>query len=274
MQKGGTLIGGTLLVAGTSIGGGMLALPVLTALGGFFPAIVIYLLCWLFMASTGLLLMEACLWMGKESNIISIARYTLGNKGKAAAWILYLFLFYCLTIAYISGGGHLVADAITEVIAPLSSPLGSILFVLIFSPFVYFGARAVDRINFVLMFGLIASFILFLILGASFVNKDYLSHINWKWAVLATPVVFTSFGFQGIIPTLTHYMGQNPWRTRTVIWWGSSIPFITYIVWEWLILGIVPLEGGSGLIETIQKGETAVFPLREFTNHPWIYTIG
>ena len=39
------IVGGTLLVAGTSIGAGMLALPVVTALGGFFPAFFIYLLC-------------------------------------------------------------------------------------------------------------------------------------------------------------------------------------------------------------------------------------
>jgi tyrosine-specific transport protein len=48
----GHLVGGTLLVAGTSIGVGMLALPVATAAGGFLPSLMIYFLCWFFMLCT------------------------------------------------------------------------------------------------------------------------------------------------------------------------------------------------------------------------------
>ena len=33
------ILGGAFLVAGTSIGAGMLALPIVSAMGGFFPAI-------------------------------------------------------------------------------------------------------------------------------------------------------------------------------------------------------------------------------------------
>ena len=62
----GHLLGGTLLIAGTSIGVGMLALPVATASGGFIPSIVVYLICWLFMLSSGLLILEACIWMPKK----------------------------------------------------------------------------------------------------------------------------------------------------------------------------------------------------------------
>ncbi|HKZ00308.1 MAG TPA: aromatic amino acid transport family protein, partial [Rhabdochlamydiaceae bacterium] len=55
----GHLLGGILLVAGTSIGVGMLALPVATAAGGFVPSLLIYLICWIFMMCTGLLILEA-----------------------------------------------------------------------------------------------------------------------------------------------------------------------------------------------------------------------
>lgn len=271
--KAGTLFGGTLLVAGTSIGGGMLALPVLTSLGGFFPAVVIYFLCWLFMACTGLLLMEVYLWMEKDANIISMAKRTLGKTGKYLGWILYLFLFYSLTIAYVSGGGHLVADAI-NVLFPhmqLSGWLGAVVFVTFFAPFVFIGARAVDRINLLLMTGLVITFLAFVVLGFGFVDNRLLTTANIPLAILATPVVFTSFGFQGMIPTLTNYMQRDPWKTKLVIWWGSAIPLITYIVWEWLILGIVPLDT---LKETLQLGETAVFPLRTILNNTWVYSVG
>lgn len=274
IKKGGSVLGGTLIVAGTSIGGGMLALPVLTSLGGFLPAVIIYLLCWLFMACTGLLLMEVYLWLNKEANLVSMAKFTLGMPGKIAAWILYLFLFYCLTVAYISGGGHLIGDAMQEFPLKIPSWLGSLVFVCIFAPFVYIGAQAVDRINRVFMAGLILSFLLFVILDFRFVNTDFLKDRQWGFALLATPVVFTSFGFQGIVPTLTNYMQRDPWKIRKAIFFGSGIPFITYVLWEWLILGSVPVEGKYGLKEAIALGETAVYPLRYIVGNPWIYTIG
>src|SRR3989344_6702092 len=55
----GHVVGGTLLIAGTAVGVGMLALPVATGPGGFIPSITIYLICWAFMLCTGLLLVEA-----------------------------------------------------------------------------------------------------------------------------------------------------------------------------------------------------------------------
>ena len=87
-------IGGALLVAGTAIGAGMLALPVVPGMGGFRPATLIFLICWIFSACTGLLLLEICLWMPNDANIISMAHHLLGPIGKVAAWLLYIFLFY------------------------------------------------------------------------------------------------------------------------------------------------------------------------------------
>ena len=42
-------LGGILLVAGTTIGAGMLALPVSTAFMGFYPSLLIFAICWFFM---------------------------------------------------------------------------------------------------------------------------------------------------------------------------------------------------------------------------------
>lgn len=89
----GHLVGGTLLVTGTSIGVGMLALPVATAKGGFFPSLLIYLVCWVFMLCTGLLILEACIWMPKNANLITLSSRLLGKWGKFFCWVLYLFLF-------------------------------------------------------------------------------------------------------------------------------------------------------------------------------------
>lgn len=269
MNRSGSLIGGILLVAGTSIGGGILALPVLTSLGGFLPSLVIYLLCWAFMAGTGLLFLEVCHWMDGETNIVSMAEKTLGRFGKIFAWAIYLFLFYCLSLAYIVGCGNLVTQVL-----PVPDWAGSLLFVALFAPVVIAGARAVGRVNNVLMIGLGVSYLAFVILGYSFVNKDLLMQKNWPLSLMALPVAFTSFAFQGIIPTLSSYMHRNLVKTRLAILIGSFIPFIAYVIWEALILGIIPTEGPGGLIEALKSGENAVQPLKNFIHNPNVYFVG
>lgn len=272
LSKGGSVIGGCLILAGTAIGGGMLALPVLTAAGGFWPAVVIYILCWLFMTATGLLLMEVFLWSNEETNIISMAQMTLGMPGKVFAWILYLFFFYTLTVAYISGGGGLVKDAFEAFdIKELPGWLSPLLFVLIFAPFVAVGAKAVDSINRLLMAGLILSFLVFVVLGIKHIEINFLTHFSWPLAVIATPVVFTSFGFQGTVPSITNYLDRNPSKVKKAIFWGTFIPLITYILWEGLILGVVPKEQ---LLQAKLQQQSAVAPLKNILHFPWLFKVG
>ena len=272
LSHGGKIVGGALLVAGTAIGGGMLALPVLTAPGGFIPAVSIYFVCWLFMACTGLLLMEVVLWDEKEVNIVSMARKTLGVVGKVVAWCIYLFLFYSLTVAYVAGGGGLVEDAF-EAVGHTDYPswIGPLIFVIIFAPFVAFGAKAVDRINLILMGGLIISFLVLVFLGVSHIQLDLLTNINWPLALAATPVIFTSFGFQGLVPTLTHYLDRKPHTVKWAIIIGSALPLVAYIIWEGLILGVIPLDK---LEEARLLGQSAVAPLKNVLHLPWLYRIG
>ncbi len=264
-------VGGALLVGGTAIGAGMLALPVVTGMGGFLPAIVIFLICWLFSVCTGLLLLEVCLWMPNEANIISMAHHLLGPIGKISAWILYLFLFYCLTIAYVAEGGGFVVALFGEKIPHV---VGVILFTVAFGTFVYLGTKAVDRINFLLMIGLGVSYLVFVVLGVGEVKIELLKRMRWFPAVMALPVMFTSFSYQGIIPSLTTYLERHPKTIRFAILVGTSLPFIAYILWEYLILGIVPTEGPHGLLEAEAMGSTAVEPLKYvFPNTP-IYLTG
>lgn len=271
MSTYGNLVRGTLLIAGTSIGGGMLALPVLTSQVGFFPSLAIYFACWLFMMSTGLLFLEVSMWMGKGANIISMAEYTLGKAGKIVAWCLYLFLFYCLTLAYIVGAGNLIAEAINGAITDWQA---QVLFLLIFAPFVYAGAQLVGRFNVFLMLGLGISYLIFVVLGFPYVRTDLLMASNWSKAWTALPITFTAFAYQGTIPTLVEYMKRDVKHTRLAIIIGSFLPLIAYTIWQGLILGIVPIEGPNSLDEAIQSGQNAVQPLKNILNNSSVYVVG
>ncbi len=236
----------------------MLALPVFASLGGFLPTIVIYFFCWVFMVSTGLLLLEVSLWNKGETNMISMATDTLGKKGRYATWLLYAFLFYSLNVAYIAEGGQRMIALFGIEQLTTFAPL---FFLLLFAPIIFIGPFAVDKANELLMGGLIISFLAFVFWGVGHVDVDRLSHIDWSWSLLSMPIAITSFGFHNIVPTLTTYMDHDVKKIKKAIIIGASLPFFIYVVWNWLVLGIVPLTGGGGLAEAMTSGSSAVKPL-------------
>ncbi len=266
-----SIFNGTLLVAGTTIGAGMLGLPVATAQAGFLPSILIYIVCWAFMACTGLLLLETCLWWKEDKNIVSIAGHTLGTPGRAFAWVWYLFLFYCLTLAYVVGGGNFVRDAFCDC---LTSRQSTLIFVAIFGTMVYIGPAIVARLNILLMFGLLAAYFAFVVLGAGNVDTTLLARTDWSALASSLPIVFVAFAYQGLVPTLTRHMGYDLKRTRAAILIGSFIPLVGYVIWQGLILGIVPLEGAGGLLAAKAAGQSAVPPLKQFIQNPFVYYLG
>ncbi len=267
----GHLVGGTLLVAGTSIGVGMLALPVVTAAGGFIPSLFIYIVCWLFMLCTGLLILEACIWMPKDANLITLSSRLLGKWGKVSCWILYLLLFSSLMVAHIAGGGNVVSLLFD---GTLPVWLSTIIYVGIFAPVVYFGTLWVDRLNILLMVGIVITYLVFVGSSVKYIDFGLLARMDWSKSWLALPVVFTAFGYQSLIPTLFNYMNRNVRKMRFAIIVGTTIPLLIYVIWEMLILGIVPLEGSGGLAEAITKGENAINPLGSYLHHPKLLAIG
>jgi tyrosine-specific transport protein len=267
----GHVVGGTLLIAGTTIGVGMLALPVATGPGGFLPALVIYFICWLFMLCTGLLLLELCLWMPKDTSFISMADRILGPIGRSMFWVVYLFLFLTVMIAHVAGGGDVLNDITGW---GLPSWIATVLYAAVFAPVVYLGARSVDRLNLVLISGVVLCYLAFIAVSIRSVDLHLLTHTDWGKAWYALPILFTAFTYQVIIPTLMTYMERNVHKIRLAIVLGSSIPLVIYVIWEFLILGIVPAEGPGGLIEAAKLGQNAVGPLKQFVQNPVIFQIG
>jgi tyrosine-specific transport protein len=91
---------------------------------------------------------------------------------------------------------------------------------------------------------------------------------------MVLPIAFTSFAYQGIIPTLASYMHHDAKAIRKAILIGSFIPFIAYVIWEGFILGIVPKEGTEGLVEALKNGNNAVYPLKNFIHSSSVYYLG
>lgn len=238
------ILGGILLVAGTTIGAGMLALPVVTGFAGFTPSLLLLCIYWVYMTFTAYLMLEVTLWMGPHTNLISMARTTLGRWGAGVSWVTYLFLLYALTTAYIAGGAPILLEFIQGVTGKrLPEWAGIVPLLLIFGVCVYKGTRSVDYANRLLMIGLVVAYALLIIFTTPYVQAQLLQRVDWGALKMGVSIVATSFGFHIIIPSLTTYLDRDLASLRKVIWWGSILPLIVYIIWELLTLGIIPLEG-------------------------------
>ena len=133
-----TLLGGILLIIGVSVGAGILALPIATAAGGFWPTIGLLLVCWIVMTAAAFLILEVNLGLPEGSNLISMAQRTLGLPGQMVAWVSYLLLLYALLSAYIAGGTDVIDGLLALIHVNLPKWVDSIIFVLIFGMFLEF----------------------------------------------------------------------------------------------------------------------------------------
>ncbi|MGE3953640.1 MAG: amino acid permease [Parachlamydiales bacterium] len=240
------LIGGILLVAGTTIGGGMLALPVATAQAGFFPSLLLFGVVWAFMAYTAFLFLEATLVAPKHANLVSMARVTLGPVGEVIAWASYMLLLYVLMAAYITGSGALLAEAI-----PAMPPwVGPLPWVLLFGAMVYLGIRSVDKLNRVLMVGLVVAYLILVVMLGVRVEAKPLMAAHLPALAAPLSLVVTTFGFHIIVPSLVDYLGREVNRCRLCLLIGCLIPLVVYIAWEVVVLGVVP----KGELLAILKG--------------------
>ena len=233
-------IGGVLLIVGTSIGGGMLALPVATAAVGITHAVFFLFFCWLIMTAGALLVLEVNLRLPIGSNMVSMAKTTLGLPGQIIAWITYLFLLYTLLSAYISGGSDVFHDLLHKAHIELSTSITALLFTSLFSFVIYSGIRAVDYVNRAFMFGKLGIYLLLLAVISPYITVPSWHEGSFTAIRPSIMILITSFGFASIVPSLRDYFNDDIATLRNVIIWGSLLPLICYILWETVIMGVIP----------------------------------
>jgi tyrosine-specific transport protein len=241
-------IGGVFLVAGTTIGAGTLALPIISSLIGLANAIVLILLMWALMTYTSLVTLEINIPYKRGTALPIIAQDNYGRPGKYLAIAAILFLFYALLAAYISGSGSLIKTLLTshfEVALPHA--LICIVFLLVFGGVILFATKAVDYVNRLFFILKLAIFMSMLSILGPFIDVSNLaapSDIVLSSFFVCIPIYFTSFGSHGSIPAIINYVGLDDIkRIRNVFIVGNIIPLIFYLTWMYIAMGVLPAAG-------------------------------
>ena len=231
-------VGSTLLVAGTMIGAGMLAMPLTSAGIGFCFTLVLLLGLWALLTFSALLFVELYQTAESDAGIGTLAEQYFGKAGRIIATAVLIIFLYALIAAYISGGGSLLKDLLPE---SFGDKVSILLFTVIFGSFIVIGTHSVDKINRVLFFVMLAAFAVVLSLMLPEIKFDNLmaTPIDNALIISASPVFFTAFGFHGSIPSLNKYLGGNVKALRISILVGSAITLCAYILWQMSTHGLL-----------------------------------
>ncbi|MCL1144099.1 aromatic amino acid transport family protein [Shewanella gaetbuli] len=240
-------LGSISIVAGTAIGGGMLALPLATAALGIIPAILLLVVIWGISAYTSLLMLEINLRTGVGDNVHAITGKTLGKVGQIIQGGSFLSLLFALTMVYLMGGSSLLETRLAPLGLELNNQAAVLIFTLFFGGFIAIGVGWIDKVSrilftaMVVLLTLVVAFLLPEVNLANVLNDTANevatgSELNSLW-LAAIPVVFTSFGFHVCIATIVRYLDGDALSLRKVLLIGSTIPLVCYILWLLVTLG-------------------------------------
>ena len=93
-----------------------------------------------------------------------------------------------------------------------------------------------------MLIGLVISYFTLVAVGLAHVDQTNLHYTNWSAIFGVVPILLLCFGYQNLVPTLTYYLHKNVSAIRFAIIVGNFIPFIVYAIWDYIILGLLPIN--------------------------------
>ncbi len=267
------LIGSALIIAGTSLGAGMIAMPLATAVIGFWPALLLMLFNWALATYSGLLVAEVCLACPGTTSLYGAAGQLLGRPGQLIASLATLFLPYALCAAYITGAaGHLNGSLAHWFSIDLPQGFSAIGVTALFAGVIVISTSSVDLVTRALFMLKVIMLVMLIGLLLPKVEPAYLNTMPVSdgvvWAAL--PLFFTSFGFQATVPSIVRYLENQPASIRPAVIMGSTLPLIVYLLWVMATNGVLPQNNLVDMRTNQDPVSALVIALSQFGGSVWI----
>lgn len=232
--------GAAFLLAGTAIGSGMISLPMVLAKFGISGTFIVMIAFAVLTYFTALIRSDLNLNSHAEASLKDAGNFfgcsLVGNLGD----LMLKLLSFALLSAYISGESSIIGVALNHSVSNL---LIVGIFTAVISLIFLWASKAIVNANRILFIGMFATLIglIVALLWQTPINfvpqqSDNISLNEWTTLV---PVIFTSFGFQGSIHSMTKFCENDRNLIKNACLWGSVIPAIVYIAWTAAILVVV-----------------------------------
>ena len=252
-------LGSALIIAGTTIGAGMLAMPLTSAGIGFGFTAFLLIGLWLLLAYSGFLFVEVYQTAKqRDDGVATLAEQYFGIFGRIIATLTLFILLYALSAAYMSGGGTLLAALLPADLfssETVRSQVSVLIFTIVLGAFVVIGTNGVDGITRLLFIGKIIAFLVVLAMMLPKVQLDNLFAIPLDYALVlsASPIFFTSYGFHVVMGSINNYLEGSAKKFRLAIIIGTLIPLSAYLLWQLAVHGMF---GQSQFVEIVEKNAT------------------
>jgi len=270
----GSVINAAALVAGNTIGAGIIALPTVSLQTGFVTSSLLLTVLWLYNFLTGLLIAEVATNMGKDNpkvgSILEIAGQTLGKTSAKFASGLSLILNYLLMVAYVAEGGRYLMTGLNLDSATFMNGAGAILFTAAVAVLMTGGSTVVELVNNGFCLMLFVAFTTLIAVGAPEVSAENLLHLDVASTLSVVPVGVAALVYQNMVPVISNQLGHEEKKVKTALLYGSGIPLLLYIIYDAVILGSVPAVAGAAGLSSMSEGP---FSLPGFSDALAIFSI-
>ncbi|MBQ4890221.1 MULTISPECIES: tryptophan permease [Shewanella] len=273
-----SLLGGAMIIAGTTVGAGMFSLPVVSAGMWFGYSIAMLIGIWFCMLVSGLMLLETNLHFKPGDSFDTLTKVTLGQFWRIVNGLSITFVLYILTYAYISGGGSIVNHTLSGMGIHLPQSIAGLVFALVLAAIVMISTKVVDRITTVMLGGMIITF--FLAVGNLLIDVETVNLLVpdgqasfAPYILAAIPFGLTSFGYHGNVPSLVKYYGKQPNVIIKAICIGTFIALVIYTCWLIATMGNIPRSHFSDIIAQGGNMGVLVAALSDVMSSAWLNTM-
>lgn len=238
-----TILNASLLVSGTTIGGGFLALPAVVAPSGFFPSAITLICVWLYFLAQSFVLVE-CITRAKSDNtsaqqqdqdqsIAATAKSVFGVKGEIIFGTLLTILIQATLVSQISRAGMMFPNY----------RLGCLISALSISGIV-FGPKSgiifASKANAILTSMFLVSCMAVFGCGVQIADWSNLTlNSNWSSVFPAIPTFLQLLVYGEIIPSICEMLKYNTKHVHSAIVLGSFMTLCLQIGWSGLGLCLV-----------------------------------
>ena len=239
------------ILSGTIIGAGIFALPYITLKVGIWVMLGYFLILGALVFLIHLFFGELSLKTPDFKRLPGFAKFHLGNWGEKVAYISTILGIFGAILAYLIIGGEFLTELLSPIFGGGSNILYTLLYFSLGASLIFFGIRAISKIEF---WGLILFFfVLILMFFRGFpqiqIQNLFPASDFSKFFLPYGPILFSLWGAT-LIPEVEEMLGKEKHLLKKVIAISILIPVLIYLFFIFLILGIT----GNQTTETALSG--------------------
>ncbi|MCK9490621.1 MAG: hypothetical protein M0Q24_00915 [Sulfurimonas sp.] len=234
-----------LLITGNMVGAGILAMPIVAGIAGFYPSLMAMFFLCITMLYTGFVLVREINEAKQETfNLPSLYEQHFGESGKWLTSIANMSIFYGVLTSYLAGSTQLVMILFS--IESSFEPLILLTIFVLLTTLAVSSIEIIEKYNTFFMFILGVSFLSLVGLGSTEIDSSRFASADWKYLPIAFPMIIAGFVFHFVIPSLCKASNWSNEIYKPILL-GMGIALFMNIIWLIVGIGVVPKFGDISL---------------------------